>query len=88
MSVQLVPETVSSGKAAGAMKVTTHLPLMPRLRMSRAAGLYGMHRDNVMCRFHSLSCQDYVVVMAAEVPKVVIFLHFFLLYVCFNSFVA
>jgi len=72
MSMQLVPETVSRGKAATAMKVTTHLPLMPRLRMSGAVGLHGMHRDNVMCSFHSLSCQDYVVVMAAEVLKVVL----------------
>jgi len=70
------------------MKVTTHLPLMPRLRMSGAVGLHGVHRDTVMCSFLSLSCQDYVVVMDAEVLKVVIFLHFFLLYVCFNSFVV
>jgi len=88
MSVKLVPETVSRGKAARAMKVTTHLLLMPRLRMSGAVGLRSVHRDNFTCSFHSLSCQDYVVVMAAEVLKVVIFLHFFLLYVCFNSVVV
>ena len=72
MSVQLVPETVSRGTAASAMKVTTHLPLMPRLRMSGTVGLHGMHRDNVMYSFYFLSHEDYVVVMAAEVLKVLL----------------
>lgn len=82
--MQLVPETVSRGKAASAMKVITHLPLMPRLRMSRAVGLHGMHRDNVMCSFHSLSCQDYEVVMAAEVLKVLLLngYNFFFISIC------
>ena len=60
-SVQLVPGAVSRGTAAIKMKLTTHLPLMSRLRMSGATGLHGMHRDSVMCILHSLSCQDNVV---------------------------
>jgi hypothetical protein len=70
--VQLLPGTVSRGKAASAMKVTTHLPLIPRLRMSGAVCLHGVHRDSVVCILHSLYCQDSVVVMAAEVLKVLL----------------
>jgi hypothetical protein len=40
--------------------------------MSGAVGLHGMHKDNVMCSFHSLFCQDCMVVMAAEVLKVLL----------------
>jgi len=61
MSVQLVPQAVSRGTAASEMKLTIHLPIRSRLRMSGALGLYGMHRDSVMCILHSLSCQDNVV---------------------------
>jgi hypothetical protein len=71
-SVHLVPGTDPRGKAASAKKVTTHLPLMPRLRMSGAVRLNGVHRENVMHIVHSLSCQDSAVVMAAEVLKVLL----------------
>ena len=60
-SLQLVPGAVSRGTAASAMKLTTHLPLMSRLRMNGVMGLHGMHRDSVMCILHSLFCQGNVV---------------------------
>jgi len=40
--------------------------------MSGAVGFHGVQRDNVMYSFLSLSCQDCVVVMGAEVLKVLL----------------
>jgi hypothetical protein len=60
------------GKTAHATKPTIFLHLMPRLRMSAAVGLHGVHRHNVSCISHSLSRQDKMVAVTSEVLKLLL----------------